>query len=195
MKQRDLELGESLSEFMRKLGLAPTGGREGSITRLREQMRRLFAATIVVHYEQGHTVTDAGFRVADKTVTFWEPKAPDQAALWKSTVTLSEGFFNEIVGRPVPLDLTVLKALTRSPLSIDIYLWLTYRMSYLTRSTTVPWASLERQFGADYKRTRAFREHFLKALHKVLLVYRAPVVTTPEGLLLTPGQTHIPRRS
>jgi len=194
-KERDLVLGESLSEFMRKLGLVPTGGRWGSITRLREQMRRLFAATIAVHYEQGNAVTDAGFRVTDKTVTFWDPKQPDQAALWKSTVTLSEGFFNEIVSRPVPLNLTVLKALTRSPLSIDIYIWLTYRVSYLKRSTTVPWAALEMQFGADYKRTVDFRANFIKALRKVLLVYRAPVATTPEGLLIAPGQPHIPRRS
>ena len=194
-KERDLLLGESLSDFMRKLGLVPTGGRWGSITRLRAQMRRLFAATIAVHYEQGNAVTDAGFRVADKTVTFWDPKQPDQAALWKSTVTLSEGFFNEIVSRPVPLDLTVLKALTRSPLSIDIYIWLTYRVSYLKRSTTVPWAALEMQFGADYKRTVDFRANFIKALRKVLLVYRAPVATTPEGLLIAPGQPHIPRRS
>ncbi len=142
-------------------------------------------------------VADAGFRIADHSVLFWDPKRPEQAALWKSTVTLSESerFFDEIVTRPVPLDLTVLKALTRSPLSIDIYIWLTYRRSYLKRSTTVPWKSLELQFGAEYKRTRAFREHFLKALRKVLLIYPAPVATTSEGLLITPGQPHIPRRS
>jgi len=194
-KERDLVLGESLSEFMRKLGLVPTGGRWGSITRLREQMRRLFAATIVVHCEQGNAVANGRFIIADKTVTFWDPKVPDQAALWKSTVTLSEGFFNEIISRPVPLDLTVLKALTRSPMSIDIYIWLTYRLSYLKRSTTVPWAALQVQFGADYKRTVDFRANFLKALRKVLLVYRAPVATTPEGLLIAPGQPHIARRS
>lgn len=194
-KERELILGESLSEFMRKLGLAPTGGRWGSITRLREQMRRLFAATIAVHYERGNAVADGRFIIADKTVTFWDPKQPDQAALWKSTVTLSEGFFMEIVRRPVPLDLTVLKALTRSPLAIDIYIWLTYRVSYMKRPTTVPWAALEMQFGADYKRTVDFRANFLKALRKVLFVYPAAVASTPDGLLIAPSQPHIPRRS
>ena len=193
-KERDLILGESLSEFMGKLGQVPTGGRWGSITRLREQMRRLFAATIAVHYEQGHAVADAGFRVADKTVTFWDPKRPEQAALWKSTVTLSEAFFAEIIQRPVPLDLTVLKGLTRSPMAIDIYIWLSYRVSYLKRATTVPWEALEMQFGAEYERTRDFRRYFLHALEKVLLIYHAPVATTPDGLLIAPGQPHIPRR-
>ena len=89
-KERDLILGESLSEFMRKLDLVPTGGRWGSITRLREQMRRLFGPRRG-HYEQGNAVADGRFVIADQTVTFWDPKRPDQAALWKSTVTLSEG--------------------------------------------------------------------------------------------------------
>lgn len=194
-KERDLILGESLSDFMRKLGLIPTGGRWGSITRLREQLRRLFSATIAVSYEQTDMVADAGFRIADKAILFWDPKTPEQVALWKSTVTLSERFFTEIVTRPVPLDLTVLKGLTRSPMSIDIYIWLTYRMSYLKRSTTVPWASLELQFGADYERTRDFRRKFLAALKKVLLIYPAAVAAAPEGLLLSPSRTHIPRRS
>lgn len=194
-KERDLILGESLSEFMRKLGLMPTGGRWGSITRLREQMRRLFAATVAVSYEQPNVVADAGFRIADKAILFWDPKSPEQAALWKSTVMLSERFFAEIVARPVPLDLTVLKALTRSPMAIDIYIWLTYRMFYLKRPTTVPWPALAMQFGAEYERTRDFRRYFLHALKKVLLIYHAPVASTREGLLIAPGQPHIPRRS
>jgi len=194
-KERDLILGESLSEFMRKLGLVPTGGRWGSITRLREQLRRLFSATVAVSYEQPNMVADAGFRIADQSVLFWDPKRPEQAALWKSTVTLSERFYDEIVTRPVPLDLTVLKALTRSPLSIDIYIWLTYRMSYLKQATTVPWGSLELQFGSDYERTRDFRRKFLAALRKVLLIYPVAVAAAPDGLLISPSRTHIPRRS
>jgi hypothetical protein len=194
-KERDLILGESLSEFMRKLGLVPTGGRWGSITRLREQMRRLFAATIVVHYARGNAVTDGRFVIADKTVTFWDPKQPDQAALWKSTVTLSERFYSEISQRPVPLDLTVLRALTRSPMAIDIYIWVSYRVSYLRRATTVPWDALELQFGADYERARDFRRKFLAALQKVLLVYPAAVAASPDGLLIAPSSPHIPRRA
>ncbi len=194
-KERDLVLGESLSEFMRKLGLVPHGGRWGNITRLRGQMRRLFASTIVVHYERGNAVTDAGFRIADKTVTFWDPKAPDQTTLWKSTVTLSEGFFNEVTSRPVPLDMNVLRAFTRSPLAIDIYIWLTYRVSYMKRATRVPWTALEMQFGADYGRSRDFRKKFHKALEKVLMVYPAAVASTPDGLVIAPSAPHIPRRA
>ena len=43
---RELALGDSLSGFMRELGMVPTGGRWGSITRLRAQSRRLFTASV-----------------------------------------------------------------------------------------------------------------------------------------------------
>ena len=45
-KTRELTLGDTLSDFMRQLDLVPTGGRWGSITRLKDQTRRLFASTI-----------------------------------------------------------------------------------------------------------------------------------------------------
>ena len=38
----------------------------------------------------------------------------------------------------------------RSPMALDLYSWLTYRMSYLERLTGIPWGALQLQFGADY---------------------------------------------
>jgi hypothetical protein len=62
-----LELGANLSPFMRNLGLIPTGGRAGTITRLRDQIRRLFSSTIhCSHDEPGH-FEDTAFRVAFKS--------------------------------------------------------------------------------------------------------------------------------
>lgn len=56
-EDRKLLLGDSLSGFMRQLDLTPTGGREGSITRLKAQMERLFRARIslegVMHFGRG----------------------------------------------------------------------------------------------------------------------------------------------
>ena len=117
---------------------------------------------------------------------------PDQAALWGSVVTLSPGFFSAVTERPVPVDFRALKAL-RSPLALDIYCWLTYRMSYLERrSKPIPWAALKLQFGCDYGRTRAFKERFLRMLRQVLVVYPAArLQVRPAGLQLVPSPTHI----
>ena len=48
-----------------------------------------------------------------------------------------------------PLDLNILKRLKRSPLGLDLYLWLTYRTFTLKTPLTLAWRQLYRQFGAD----------------------------------------------
>ena len=194
-QHRELELGDSLSGFMRELGIVPTGGRWGSITRLKDQTRRLFSSSITAIYEKG-----AGFAVINQTVTdraalWWDAKAPEQAGLWRSTVTLSENFFNEVIDRPVPIDMRAIKALKQSPMALDIYAWLTYRASYLKRPTVIPWASLALQFGSDYSRLRDFKQAFIDELKKVVLVYgRVQIEATELGLVVKPSLTHISKK-
>ena len=47
IREREIILGSTLSGFMRQLGYDCTGGRWGSITRLRQQMKSLFSSTII----------------------------------------------------------------------------------------------------------------------------------------------------
>ena len=69
--------------------------------------------------------------------------------MWQSKIELGEKFFNEIIHNPVPLDMNILKALKRSPLGLDLYMWLTYRMFSLDGPKRLSWPMLYRQFGAD----------------------------------------------
>ena len=123
-QSRDIVLGRALSEFMRKLGISSTDGRGQA--RLRNQMERLFSCSVSMIYKDDNRRASAFAVLADLTDFWWAPKRPDQAALWESKVRLSESFFNEIVSHPVPLDMNTLKALKRSPLGLDLYLWLVY---------------------------------------------------------------------
>ncbi len=112
-------------------------------------------------------------------------------------MTLSETFFNEIISHSVPIDLDALRALKQSPMALDIYCWLTYRMSYLDQRTEVPWVALQAQFGAGYpmdsEGRRNFKKKFLKHLKKVHVVYRNAKVSEGNfGLILKPSKTHIP---
>jgi len=193
-KNRELVLGDSLSAFMRTLGLLPTGGRWGSITRLKDQTQRLFSATVDCIYKGKDRTAITGYRIADKAMLWWHPKAPEQAALWQSTVRLSEPFYQEVTQRPVPVDMRALKALKRSPLALDLYVWLTYRMSYLNHATEIPWAALAAQFGSDYGRMRDFKAAMLNELGKVLTVYpSAKVAEGDNGLQLRPSKPHVGR--
>jgi hypothetical protein len=191
-RERQIVLGERLSEFMAKLDLVPTGGRWGTITRLRDQMQRLFAASVSCIYEDGNRWAMDSVRVADRADLWWSPKQPEQAALWRSVVVLGERFFEEAVQSPVPVDLRALKVLRRSPMALDIYCWLTHRMSYLRRQIVIPWEALQTQFGADYRLTRQFKANFLTQLKAVLAVYpEAKVEAIEEGLQLRPSPTPV----
>lgn len=194
-KDRMLCLGNTLSSFMSELGLVPTGGRWGSITRLKEQTKRLFTSSISCSYETEIAEGEKGFRVADSHELWWSPQSPKQSTLFDSTVTLSDAFFNEIINFPVPIDLRVLKVLSRSPLAIDIYCWLTYRMSYLKNDSSIPWEVLQLQFGSDYAQTdhgkRDFKRAFLRELKKVTTVYQVNLETSSKSLVLKPSKSHI----
>lgn len=194
-KERRLMLGETLSEFLEEIGLERTGGPRGGIARLRTQMRRLFSASVsATHTAQDGWVT-AGVRVAHQAELWWDPKHPAQAAIWESSVTLSQEFYDEIVRRPIPVDLQALRVLKRSPLALDLYAWLTYRYSYLTKPTTIPWEALQLQFGADYAQTRQFKAKLLLALNKVHNVYpQAQVEPQITGLVLLPSRSHVARQ-
>ena len=65
---------------------------------------------------------------------------------------LGEKLFHEIIEHPIPLDMNTLRSLKRSPLGLDLYLWLTYRTFNLTRPLRLTWRQLYRQFGADPSR-------------------------------------------
>lgn len=197
-KAQTLVLGKTLSEFMSILGLVPTGGRWGTITYLKEQARRLFSTHIACTYDGGNRAAGQNFIIADNYNLWWEPKAPMQAALWESTVTLNKRFFDEIISSPVPIDMRAFKALKRSPMALDIYCWLTYRMSYLKRQTSIPWGLLQMQFGADYADDKsgryAFKKKFNIQMLNVLTLYpEATVEQYDNGIILKPSKSHIGR--
>ena len=192
-KQRELILGDSLSAFMAQLDLTPTGGRWGTITMLREQMKRLFAAAVSCTYDDGQHWAIKNVQPVAQANLWWHPKTPAQTSLFQSTLTLGEEFFKEIIAYPIPIDMAALKALKRSPMALDIYCWLTYRMSYLQKNTTIPWEALQIQFGADYGRVRDFKRYFLNQLRSVLVVYPKAKIDKDEiGLILSPSKPHIP---
>lgn len=198
-RQREIELGDSLSSFMRELDLVPTGGRWGSITRLKDQMKRLFSATVTATHEDGDSWAIKTITPVEEAQLWWTPKQPEQASLWKSTIKLGEGFYNEVISNPVPIDLRALKALKKSPMALDVYMWLTYRMYSVKKPFLINWDSLQLQFGADYADDKSgrygFKKGFTQALKKVQVVYPdANVLPDKKGILISPSKVHIARK-
>jgi len=197
--ERRVVLGDSTSAFLRSIGLHVTGGRRGDIGRLRTQLERLFLATITCRYDDpgAGTATASRYDVADAYQLWWSIRAdPAQGSLLPSYVDLSERFFAEVLAHPVPVDLRAIELLRGSPLRLDIYTWLTYRMSYLRRRTKIPWEMLRYQFGSDRADDRQgrwrFRRDFEAHLARVLVVYPAARVEAADaGLVLLPSRPHV----
>ena len=186
-QSRELVLGKSLSEFMRALGLEPVGGVR---TRLRNQMDRLFHASVQLIYEDEGNKAGISSFVADRTEFWWNERKPDERVLWESKIHLSEPFFNEIIRHPVPLDLNTLKAMKRSSLGLDLYLWVTYRTFALTRPLRLAWPHLYRQFDADPAKANTndtvqnFRRKVLRELKKIKLAWPGLNYSTAPGVLI-----------
>ena len=202
-QSRELILGRSLSEFMRKLNIYSTsGGRRGDRTRLRNQMRRLFNAHVQLVYEDKLGEANVSSSVADRSEFWWNERKPDERVLWESKIYLGEAFFNEIINHPVPLDMNILKALTRCSLGLDLYLWLTYRTFALRAPLRLSWPHLYRQFGpnpnnaATHDAVQNFRRRILRELKKIKLAWPELNYTTAPGLLiLHPSTPAIPPTS
>ena len=79
-QSRELVLGSSLAEFMRKLGISSdSGGSRGERTRLRNQIDRLFHAYVSLIYEDGGYKESSSSLVADRVKLWWGPKAARRA--------------------------------------------------------------------------------------------------------------------
>lgn len=177
-KNRRLELGPNLSTFMTALGLDPSrGGVRSDAARLRDQMARLFRATI--SFQQKGIGKDPS-RFMDMRVAFagefnwWDPKHATQSSLWSEWIMLSEELFESITAAPVPVQLEALRALRKSPLALDLYAWATHKAFSVSRrgeAQYVPWDGLLQQLGAEYSDVKNFKKNANDAFKKIQLVY------------------------
>ena len=129
--------------------------------------------TVSLIYKDENVDATVNAVIADHRVFWWNPRRPDEPMLWNRKIQLSEPFFNVIITHPVPIDMNTLKALKRSTLGLDLYLWLTYRTFALRAPLRLTWQQLYRQFWAhsakasDKFTVHAFRYKVLLELKKI----------------------------
>ena len=190
-QSRELFLGPSLSGFMRRMGMAPIGGgSRGARTRLCNRMKRLFNAHIQLAYEDKQVSASVNSPLASRTGFWWNECKTSERLGWESKVELGEKFFSEIIRHPVPLDMNILKALRRSSLGIDFYLWLTYRTFTLKGPLRLSWVCLYRQFGVkpvkagDNRTVDNFRTDCLRELKKIKVAWPDLNYAAAKGVLV-----------
>ena len=200
-QRRELVLGSSLSKFMRKLGMEDdSGSPRGNRTRLRNQMDRLFTASVQLIYEDEHRESNSLPHTSPTEASSGGTQngLTSRCSLTAKSIWVRR-FFNEIIRSPVPLDMNILKALKRSSLGLDWYLWLTYRTFALRAPLRLSWQQLYRQFGAhpaqagDKNIVNNFRTKALRELKKIKIAWPELNYATAKGvLILSPSKPVIP---
>jgi hypothetical protein len=194
-KSPEIDLGRTPNDLAHRLGLTPISGPRGTSKRLHDQLHRLVSTRFTWRYCKDFRTQESGRGLItpnDPTLELLKACFQRRRPTWNPELVLSRQFFQEITRSAVPVDLRAIERLKGSPLAIDIYIWLTYRMSYLRRPCTIPWKALENQFGATYSRSRDFRRSFCAHLHEVVGVYpTARLRPTDTVLLLYPSPPHV----
>ena len=170
----EIEVEESLTAFVKRLGLSRDGRTIGTI---KDQLTRLSASHITLGVARdGQAVTiNTGIVSA---FSLWLPKDDRQRVLWPSKVRLSLDYFDSLTRHAVPLHDKALMALSGNAMGLDVYCWLAQRLHRIEwgKRVFIPWPALQAQFGGHYERIRKFREVFTQTLKLVHSQYRAAAI-------------------
>jgi hypothetical protein len=199
----EINLSKSFAAFIKILGLSCSGGVACSRVRIREQLLRLLTTTISFywHDRKNNHVEGNQFNISRSYLLWWTASEKTSNGSIKpiSKIIISKDFYEEIITNPVPIDFRVLQALTKSPMQIDIYIFLTYRFSFLKNEVFIPWRLLKNQFGSSYPNNGQgilnFKRKFKQALNKVWEIYpEANVQIEGSGVYLFPSNTHVEKQ-
>lgn len=173
---RKIPLGYSMNEFLNQIGLQArgTGGKSGSLTRLRDQLRRINRCTITVESRLPNRDVGMNTQIASSWDLWFSEKHPNQGSLTPSHITVTEEYFNYVAEAPIPIDLNVMRKL-RSPRAMDCYSWLVTKQYWLHKKNlarhTFSWEQLVSSFaGAPIEtptQLRDFRYKFRSVLNEI----------------------------
>src|SRR5229473_681670 len=176
-----IDLSSHFSGFLKEIGY--TGNHKGNSLagkRTRDQLIRLLRASITFQAKGDGHLAVMDVKVAPKFELWWDYKNPEQDSLFGSYIILSEDFRQAILQAPVPLRTDILKALRKSPLALDVYMWTSYRLFMMQSSgqeaLSLGYGRLQEQFGTGMgeKNYRLFRSRLKQAFADVDESWRTP---------------------
>jgi Plasmid encoded RepA protein len=165
-----IETDSSLTRFItEKLKLHSKGG---NIRLVKDALARLAASTFRIGklIEKGAKTVPALPIVEDFDV--WFQKDERQRVLFPSFVQYTQRYYDDLVEHAVPLLEDAVAALSHNAMALDIYRWLTHRLTRIKPNCPILlfWNVVHEQFGGP-ARLDNFRREFLQALNEVLAVY------------------------
>jgi hypothetical protein len=185
---REVELGRSMRDWMERMGLA-IGGETARA--LREQAARISACSLKFFWEDAGSDGFERGAIVRSGLRF-QAEDSAQGALWEDRVVLDEVFFAALRDHPVPLLEAAIRQLRDRSMSLDIYVWLAWRLHRLTKPTNISWPALHAQFGTGFKAVRQFKPRFIEALEAALAAYpEARISIEEKAITLYPARPPI----
>jgi hypothetical protein len=146
-------LGKEFRDFINLIGLKKGGHQSQNV---KKQLQRVLSASFSWIYETENTQSRTNIQVSHQSQLWWDSEKLDQDSLWESFIELNHHFFNEITRNAVPLDLRVLSVLKNSPLGLDLYMFIVWRVFKLNKPVFINWKSLQQQLGGQYNSLKEF---------------------------------------
>jgi hypothetical protein len=189
---REVALGRSMRDWMERMGVSVGGETARS---LREQAGRISACSLKFFWEDEERGADgwAAGRIVNSGLRF-HVKEDTQGSLWEERVVLDEIFWKALRDHPVPLLEAAIRELRDRSMSLDIYVWLAWRLHTLAKATPVSWPAICAQFGTGFRELRHFRPRFTEALAAAVAAYpEARVDVGAAGVTLHPSRPPVSR--
>jgi len=171
-QSRRVDVGDSMRQFLLKLGMGDGGGPRGGYTAVRKQIEALAACRLTIGMQdQGKVVTVDAKPI--RKFEAWLHHDGSQQTLWPGVMELHPDFYETLTTHAVPLDYRALSALRHSALGLDIYTWLAHRLCRINKASGVmlSWQNLREQFGQEYADSKDFKREFRDVLRQVSVVY------------------------
>lgn len=192
-RSREVELGSSLREWLKRIGVSYGGVTGKSV---RDQAERLSMCKLSFHFKvagsgksglMNQSIVDRALFLDSEDI-----HKGRQGRLSLETAKLSEGFFEQLKRHPLPLEEAAIRSLNNQSAALDCYIWLAYRLHVLKGDLKISWPALKAQFGTAFKKTAGFKSWFISPagpLELALAVYpAAKVEVTDLGLTLKPSK-------
>jgi hypothetical protein len=189
---REVALGRSMRDWMERMGLSVGGETARS---LREQAARISACSLKFFWEDDARGADswAAGRIVNSGLRF-HAQEDAQGSLWEDRVVLDEVFWKALRDHPVPLLEAAIRQLRDRSMSLDIYVWLAWRLHTLSKPVAITWTAIHTQFGAGFDKLFHFKPRFNEALAAAVAAYpEARVEAEDTGITLHPSRPPIAR--
>lgn len=159
-----LSLGKNFNDFLKCLDLHGGGYQYKQI---RKQLERILSAAFSWTYETEEMQSRTNIQVSHQSHLWWSAiEDPRISSSWDSYIKLNTDFFDEIIRHAVPLDFRILSVLKNSPLGLDLYMFISWRVFKIDKPVFISWESLQQQLGGQYHDLKEFsrkcRSHIVR---------------------------------